>query len=823
MAYSEQSPPSGPPVHYHVLSVESSPPDTDRDDLGTSTTGPPKNTEPHSPGEGYNLNRWAFMKESVGWNVWLADFAAIASPTAFIIVAISILLLDGKPIEGLALKGWQNAIIALATAFPIIFALIVGRLVYEMARWRLEKGATLGSLEQLIGSRTFGSTVVTLLHHRASKPLSIVLVLVWALSPLGAQSMLRMLESRLEPRVQDSTVVHFDTDAPTRQSCLMPSTRDGSAGLAAMVSYVKTMFGAALLSPSTTKLDSMDIWGNVKVPILNSTSSKWTSISWSAELERYSAFVGIPTTGVSVGNNTFHLESSYVDLSCSNISKTATFTQDITFGWRNWNSFPLENGTWYGFNTSSTLDRSSAPWAIALDRFVDDFWSGFGVKSDRAKQNMYCRPALFKNETGIDAGLARLYFQAKLGASDALPSAGLTAYCDVHQRYVESKVTCQRSDMGGQQNCTVTAQRPSQRPHAPDSISHLSIPWVFRYISREIPLTTAPENSGHPGFILQYLDNPSIGNFTMVQQLSMFEHIDADLFSRRLSQVINTYILLSQMFLQATGVSAESAGTTDWNMVAPAQVSTLIETFSVPRLWIGLCLLSSLMLLICGVLSIILTRLSAGPDILGYASTLIRDSRYIDTPHESLTACTFICEAGQVQAGEWVLVHAEAGGIGLFLVQLLRSLGAKVVGTATSEGKRRLPERTGAEWIIHSNDDVVAKANELTGGHGMNLVFNEMIGPKGRLISFGNRSGAVDSFNILHLAGKNVKLMRPMLDGYVSDQESLKKYTEELWDLTIAKKLEIIIHDIYPLEETAQAHQDIEGRKTTGKLLIKCD
>ncbi|KAJ3461057.1 hypothetical protein MRS44_011924 [Fusarium solani] len=633
MAYSEPSPP-GPPVHYHVLSVAPSPPETDGDGLSTPPTGQPKNTEPHSFGEGCNPNRWAFMKETVGWSVWLADFAAIALPTAFVIVAISVLLLDGKPIESLALKRWQNAITALATAFPIIFALIVGRLVYEIARWRLEKGATLGSLEQLIGSRTFGSTVVTLLYHRASKPLSIVLVLVWALSPLGAQSMLRMLESRLEPRVQDSTIIHFDTDAPTKQSCMMPSSPDGSAGLVAMVSYVKTMFGAVLLSPSTTKLDSMDIWGNVKVPILKSASDDWTSISWSAELEHYSAFVGIPITGISVGNKTFHLESSYVDLSCSNITKSATFTQDVTFSWRNWNSFPLENGTWYGFNTSSTIDRSSAPWAMALDRFVDDFWSGFGVQSHRSKQNMYCRPALFKNETDIDAGLTRLYFQAMLGSSAAFPLAGLTAYCDVHQRYVESRVTCRPSNIGAQQNCTVTAQRPSQRPHSPDSISHLSIPWVFRYISREIPLTTAPPNSAHPGFILQYLDNPSIGNFTMVQQLSMFEHVDAGLFSRRLSQVINTYILLSQMFLQATGVSAESAGTTDWNMVAPAQVSTLIETFSVPRLWIGLCLLSSLMLLICGVLSAILTRLSAGPDILGYASTLIRDSRYIDTPDE---------------------------------------------------------------------------------------------------------------------------------------------------------------------------------------------
>ena len=111
MAYSEPSLP-GPPVHYHVLSVAPSPPETDGDGLSTSPTGHPKNTEPHSFGEGCNPNRWAFMKETVGWSVWLADFAAIALPTTLVIVAISVLLLDGKPIESLALKRWQNAITA---------------------------------------------------------------------------------------------------------------------------------------------------------------------------------------------------------------------------------------------------------------------------------------------------------------------------------------------------------------------------------------------------------------------------------------------------------------------------------------------------------------------------------------------------------------------------------------------------------------------------------------------------------------------------------------------------------------------------------------
>lgn len=129
---------------------------------------------------------------------------------------------------------------------------------------------------------------------------------------------------------------------------------------------------------------------------------------------------------------------------------------------------------------------------------------------------------------------------------------------------------------------------------------------------------------------------------------------------------------------------------------------------------------------------------------------------------QGLTACTFIREAGQVQAGEWVLVHAAAGGVGLFLIQMLRSLGAKVVGTASSEAKRRLAETNGAEWTIDSNDDVVARVNEITGGHGIDVIFDgvgkatfdadlEMIAPKGRLISFGNAVSWSKKLNELHV------------------------------------------------------------------------
>lgn len=85
------------------------------------------------------------------------------------------------------------------------------------------------------------------------------------------------------------------------------------------------------------------------------------------------------------------------------------------------------------------------------------------------------------------------------------------------------------------------------------------------------------------------------------------------------------------------------------------------------------------------------------------------------------------------------------------------------------------------------------------------------------------QSGAVPPVNILNLGPKNIKLMRPIVNGYVAERADLEKYTGELFDMIASEKLEIAIHEVYPLKDVARAHSDIEGRKTAGKLLIKCD
>ncbi|TVY39133.1 putative quinone oxidoreductase [Lachnellula subtilissima] len=179
---------------------------------------------------------------------------------------------------------------------------------------------------------------------------------------------------------------------------------------------------------------------------------------------------------------------------------------------------------------------------------------------------------------------------------------------------------------------------------------------------------------------------------------------------------------------------------------------------------------------------------------------------------QGLTALTMIRESYHVQKGEWILVHAAAGGVGLWLCQLLRVVGARTIGTASTVEKLELAKANGAEVVINykTETDLDQFENDL-----------EVVARKGTIVSFGNSSGAVPPFSISRLTAKNIKLMRPTLFHYIATREEYEGYCAELFDFIIKDKLNTRIHETYPLADIARAHTDLEGRKTTGKLLLK--
>ncbi|KAG0086162.1 NADPH:quinone reductase, partial [Podila epicladia] len=184
-----------------------------------------------------------------------------------------------------------------------------------------------------------------------------------------------------------------------------------------------------------------------------------------------------------------------------------------------------------------------------------------------------------------------------------------------------------------------------------------------------------------------------------------------------------------------------------------------------------------------------------------------------------LTAWSLVRQAYKIEKGDWVLIHAAAGGMGLLLCQISKLLGAHVIGTTSTKAKAELARKNGADYVINyanGYEPVVEKINELTGGKGVHVVRR-----LGTVISFGNSSGSVPPVNIMRLAEKNIRLMRTTLFQYLTTREEFETLSSELLQLVAENKLEFAIHKVYPIQDVKQAHDDLESRKTTGKLLLK--
>lgn len=239
------------------------------------------------------------------------------------------------------------------------------------------------------------------------------------------------------------------------------------------------------------------------------------------------------------------------------------------------------------------------------------------------------------NETDIEANPTELLFRANFSALEDAVKVEVGALCNVRQRYIESRIACEQHDTtASRRNCTVTAQRPSQKAHVTELISHLNFPRVWGRISEFLPILTGVGSSYRPDMVVQYLNNPVLNNMTLTDTDEMFKEINNEVFSRRLSQVMNTYLFLSQVLLSAPGGSwGDSA--LQYNITTPVATIVLIETYSINSSWMAAGLVSCAVLIIGGILSVILRHMVAGPEVLGYASSVVRDSKYITLPFES--------------------------------------------------------------------------------------------------------------------------------------------------------------------------------------------
>jgi NADPH2:quinone reductase len=239
-------------------------------------------------------------------------------------------------------------------------------------------------------------------------------------------------------------------------------------------------------------------------------------------------------------------------------------------------------------------------------------------------------------------------------------------------------------------------------------------------------------------------------------------------------------------------------------------------------------------------------RVAYGGPIGGYAEErLIAADRVVKLPDaisseqaaammlQGMTAHMLLRSVYRVRAGDTILVHAAAGGVGLILCQWAKALGATVIGTVGSEEKAELARNHGCDHpIVYTHQDFVAEVERITAGAKVPVVYDgvgrdtfikslDCLARRGMMVSYGNASGPVDPFQPVILAQKgSLFLTRPTLFDYTLDRADLEQAAAELFAIVESGKVKIEVKQRFPLKDAAEAHRALEARRTSGSTIL---
>ncbi len=199
---------------------------------------------------------------------------------------------------------------------------------------------------------------------------------------------------------------------------------------------------------------------------------------------------------------------------------------------------------------------------------------------------------------------------------------------------------------------------------------------------------------------------------------------------------------------------------------------------------------------------------------------------------QGTTAHYLLYSTFPVKDDDTILVHAGAGGVGLLMIQIARMIGCKIITTVSNKEKAQLAKNAGADHIIlYTETDFLTEVRNITNGQGVQVAYDSVglttyekslasLAPRGYLVLFGESSGVVPPISPLILNKGSNFLTRPALGHYLKDREELNWRTGDLFEWIKKDRLSIRIHEKIPLKNARKAHEDLEGRKTSGKLLL---
>jgi hypothetical protein len=459
-----------------------------------------------------------------------------------------------------------------------------------VASFWLEKGCSLGYLETLLGSQTLGNTILTQISFKPWNVLGLAFFALWALSPLGSQSSLHFISVTNVPTPSNTSIYYFFEGSASQSKNW---TGFIANDIAAVVGQsLNALYNTLLMSPPSLQNSSMDLWGNVKIPSLELLAATTTAneTGWLDATAQsnwtYSSLLGVPLGNISdSGVSQFTIETSYMALNCLSISLTPFSPNDsivshssFGMGMLQSDSGPIFEEELYG-ETYDFIDNST-------------HW-----------------------------GAQTLIFESRNLIADPNTVSTNKAICPITTTYAEASITCHGK------NCTTTAVRPSQQRRPNTNLTNLGFAGNFEKFNSYL---FAAQGQPVPGFSSStelYLYDPKLATQGGQIDGSALNILSPHTFGIRLQQVVNAFWYGAIDSSGAMGGFAESSA---YATHAGGTNTILIEHYSCNWPWLAVFVLATVTMLIAIIVTAVCSALLIGPDVLGYCSSLIRNTPYVE-------------------------------------------------------------------------------------------------------------------------------------------------------------------------------------------------
>ncbi|KAE8375523.1 hypothetical protein BDV26DRAFT_267796 [Aspergillus bertholletiae] len=536
---------------------------------------------------------------------WLvvSSILGIASALPFVIMILVAIVWRGKPVNDQDWDRFQIAMKISVSLFPLIFSAVIGNAIRQIANMQLERGSTLGKLEQLSGSMTVLGAISTQVMLKTYNWLGLGIVLLWLISPFGGQASLHIIKPQHLHHDGVQEVQYLDINGLSQPPKLL--------SLHAQPKLLDTVYRANLLTPKSLMQSPRDAWSNIKIPQIRRLARDHTPRREGGRYDTvginasYSSPIGVPVFGIPANaDSTFALETSYIDTSC--ISVTSALQSSL-------GHVHDRDGLWispsFPLNNTRSLDSSAAPQIYLSTAFATQSSS---------------------NRTVIT--------------------------CNMTHVYVEAEVAClhSRSMASSQRNCTVTSIRESLKPHQSSFLPPLMHPNFTIWDTFVDGLLNASSSISprHYGSLTElYI---STADLAEAEDWCTFCLYDLPLgeISDRFTQILNTFYLGSlALKLVTVGPNISSQGNhstfSDYldsydrsaltSTTAHVSIQDSTPTFVVDWGWLVVMAIATAVIIGASVVSLIVGRRVMNPDIVGYASTLTRDAPHLPLPSAAST------------------------------------------------------------------------------------------------------------------------------------------------------------------------------------------